>query len=54
MKNNNLCEEKINNCVLEPDEDGCLPNPFYNDPDAFLKMLDEIIDKYYDSLSEDD
>lgn len=54
MKNNNLCEEKINNCVLEPDEDGCLPNPFYNDPDAFFQALDELPAEFWESLSEDD
>lgn len=54
MTEYNLCEEKTNNCVLEPDEDGCLPNPFYNDPDAFLKMLDEITDEFLDSLLADD
>ncbi len=54
MKNNNLCNEKINSCVLEPDEDGRLPNPFYNDPDAFLKMLDELTDEFLDSLLADD
>lgn len=54
MNKNYLCEEKTNNCVLEPDEDGCLPNPFYDDPDAFLKMLDELPDDFLDSLLKDD
>lgn len=54
MKNNNLCDEKINSCVLESDENGYLPNPFYNDPDAFFQALDELPAEFWESLSEDD